>query len=126
MTFCFETIIGYFKYIIYISYFLKITKKLKSIPHVSMQCWNNRGGNSPIFDEKTNDGKRTVEKIQIQESEHEQGRDDRHTYKVPEEDSAREKNHQQENVLFSQKRWIGVNSFPVVDCEWSKKRPRIL
>lgn len=88
MTFCFETIIGYFKYIIYISYFLKITKKLKSIPHVSMQCWNNRGGNSPIFDEKTNDGKRTVEKIQIQESEHEQGRDDRHTYKVPEEDSA--------------------------------------
>lgn len=87
-----------------------------------MQCWNNRGGNSPIFDEKTNDGKRTVEKIQIQESEHEQGRDDRHTYKVPEEDSAREKNHQQENVLFSQKRWIGVNSFPVVDCEWSKKK----
>lgn len=119
MTFCLETIYRLLQINYLCKLLLKITKKLISIPYVSMQCWNNRGGNSPIFDEKTNDGKRTVEKIQIQESEHEQGRDDKHTYKVPEEDSAREKNHQQKNVLFSQKRWIGVNSFPVVDCEWS-------
>jgi hypothetical protein len=75
-----------------------------------LQCWNHRGGNTPVLNEKTNDCERTTEKIQVQKGQHEQRRNDKHSDKIPQEDPARQEDHQQEDVFLPQKRLMFQNS----------------